>query len=216
MFVALNHRLFLRDGRQQVHRRDGARDVQQRARRRVGVRRTVILRQPARECRQRTRHAVGTGVARVLPAEPRSVSRVDAGLHLRAGSQRRDLRQPLCLQRRDSRSATQAMPLPSRAGCHGAASRRSGVRKRVATPRSSSGSPAGRETASHRAPVTNSKLKKFQTDRKTSPLSRSTAAPSALCRMRWVTSRSIENGGRVTASSWNCLSKSGRSPLTTG
>ena len=69
-------------------------------RRRVGVGQSLLLRQPARERRRRPRRALGARVARMLSAESRAVPRVDAGLHLRAGHARRDLRQPLRLERR--------------------------------------------------------------------------------------------------------------------
>ncbi len=62
--------------------------------------RSLLLRQPAGERGRRPRSALAARVARVLPAESRAVPRVDARVHLRAGSARRDLRQPVRLERR--------------------------------------------------------------------------------------------------------------------
>ncbi len=113
------------DRRQQVHRRDGTRHVQQRDRRRVGVGQSLLLRQPAGERRRRPRYPLGARVARVLPAESRALPRVDAGLHLRAGQAGCDLRQPVRVERdvvqgrRRKNSACRW-----RARCRGAASRR--------------------------------------------------------------------------------------------
>ena len=101
MFITLNHRLFLATGDSKYI------DVMERGMYNnalsgvVGVGQSVLLRQPAGERRRRTRPPLGTRLARVLPAESRPLSRVDAGVRLRAGARRRDLRQPLPLERDD-------------------------------------------------------------------------------------------------------------------
>ena len=60
MFMTLNHRLFLATGDGEVHRRAGARDVQQRAVGRVDDGQSLLLRQSARERRRRTRRSAGS------------------------------------------------------------------------------------------------------------------------------------------------------------
>ena len=108
MFMTLNHRLFMATGDGKYIDVHGARHVQQRRRRRLVVGQPLLLRQPAGERRRRPRRALGARVARVLPAEPRPVPGLDARLHLRAGPEGRDLRQPLRLERDALRRRRQA------------------------------------------------------------------------------------------------------------
>ena len=100
MFATLNHKLFLATGDGKYIDVLERNDLQQRHRRRVGVGRPLLLRQPPGQRRRRPRSALAEGVARMLPAQSGPVHGVDARVHLRAGTEGRDLRQPVSLERR--------------------------------------------------------------------------------------------------------------------
>ncbi len=94
-------------------------------------------------------------VARMLPAQPRAVPGVDAGLRLRAGPGRRDLREPLRVERdvvQGQRAAARRSSVAERDAV-GWPRRESRVTTDadVAAARSSCGFPAGRATRSRRA-----------------------------------------------------------------
>jgi hypothetical protein len=99
MFMSISHRLFLATGDSKYIDVMERGMLQQRAVGRVDGRRSILLRQPARERGRRTRPSLAAGVARVLPAESRAIPRVDAGVCLRAGTGGIDLRQSLRLER---------------------------------------------------------------------------------------------------------------------
>ena len=120
------------DRRQQVHRRHGTRHVQQRDRRRVGVRRSVLLRQPPRERRRRPRRCAGS--ARRSNAARRiscgSSRRCRASSTRRIAAARSTSISTSRARRRSTSPARRSALVGRRARCRGAASRRSRSRRR--------------------------------------------------------------------------------------
>ena len=136
MFMTLNHRLFLATGDSKYI------DVMERGmynnahRRRLDDGQSFLLRESPRERGRWPRHALGASVAGMLPTQPGAFPGLDAGLHLRAGQARRDVRQPLRVEpRRPSRSPASDCRSPSTARCRGAANRRSPFRPEAADAR---------------------------------------------------------------------------------